>query len=99
MMAGVASSAVSFYRSFLMSRGQFDPREFGVDMDRADFMDQMAIEFNEAYKGSWSVDEMLLHPREALRLCDEIRRKHGYHDVPDDIILRSMMTRRKNPNA
>jgi hypothetical protein len=51
------------------------------------------------YRDGWTVDELLLHPREALNFCDQVRRRYGYFDVPDDIILRSIMQRRKNPNA
>jgi hypothetical protein len=38
-------------------------------------------------------------PREALRFCDDFRRKHQCMDVPDDIILRSIIGRRKHPGA
>ncbi len=86
-----------FYREFLMSRGKFDPREFGVDMTREAFTDQMMDDFATAFRGAWTIDECLLHPRDALRFCDDVRQRHGYYDMPDDIILRSIMTRRKNP--
>jgi hypothetical protein len=44
-----------------------------------------------------SIDELLLHPREAAHFCDDVRRQYGYFDVPDDIILRVILTRGKNP--
>lgn len=80
-----------------MGRGNFDPVDFGVQMERTEFTDMMCDDFNDTYKGGWTIDELLLHPREAALFCDQVRRKHGFHDVPDDIILRSIMTRRKNP--
>jgi hypothetical protein len=51
--------------------------------------------FAEVYRDAWTIDELCLHPREAARFCDDARRKHGFYDVPDDIILRSIMNRRK----
>jgi len=49
------------------------------------------------YRGNWTIDEPLLHPREAIRFCDDIRHRHGWYDMPNDLILRVMMSRRKNP--
>ena len=85
----------SFYREFLMSRGSFNPKDFGVDLDRENFADLMCDEFNTTYRGGWSVDELLLHPREAAIFCDQVRRKHGFFDMPDDLILRVILNRRK----
>jgi len=86
-----------FYRDFVMGRGKFEPAEFGVDLSREAFSDQMIDEFNGVYRGGWTIDELLLHPREATRFCDDVRRKFGYWDLPDDIILRVILTRRRNP--
>ncbi|MFO1043257.1 MAG: hypothetical protein U0941_15800 [Planctomycetaceae bacterium] len=80
-----------------MGRASFDPKEFGVDLSKPEFMDQMVDEFNAAYRDQWTIDELLLRPREALRFCDSVRGRFGYFDVPDDIILRAIMQRRKNP--
>jgi hypothetical protein len=91
------NSQADFYREFLMARQSFDPRDFGVDMEKEDFIDRMCEEFNNTYRGQMSVDELLLHPREALVFCDGVRRTLGNFDLPDDIILRSVMQRRKNP--
>lgn len=93
------TSQTDFYREFLMGRGNFDPKEFGVDLSKVDFTDQIVDEFNGTYHGEWTIDELLLHPREAARFCDDVRRKHAYYDVPDDILLRVIMTRRKNPGS
>ena len=80
-----------------MGRGKFEPVEFGVNLSREDFTDQMVGDFAETYRDGWTVDELLLHPREAMRFCDDVRRQHGYYDLPDDIILRVILGRRKNP--
>ncbi len=87
----------AFYREFLMARGKFDPAEFGVDLSREDFADEMVNDFGDIYRDVWTIDELLLHPREAMRFCDDVRRKHGYYDLPDDILLRVILSRRKNP--
>lgn len=97
LVALTTTTQAQFYREFLMARGFFDPKEFGVDATREDFHDQMAEDFNSYFRGQWSIDELLLHPRDAIRFCDEVRHKRHYFDVPDDIILRSILTRRKNP--
>ena len=88
----------AFYERFLMSRShQYQPRDYGVEMEKSEFMDLMVDEFNAAYHGIWTVDELLLHPREAIRFCDDVRHHKKFFDVPDDIILRAIMQRRKNP--
>jgi hypothetical protein len=80
-----------------MARQSFEPQNFGIDLSKEDFVDQMADAFNDTYKGNLSVDELLLHPREAIRFCDDVRSRHAYYGVPDDVILRSVLQRRKNP--
>lgn len=82
-----------------MARQYFKPQDFGIDMDKDNFVDQLCNEFNEYTRGTLTVDEMLLRPRTALHFCDMVRGKYGYYDLPDDIILRCILGRRKNPNA
>ena len=97
MIATQTKSQTQFYREFLMGRGRFNPAEFGIDLSREDFGDEMVNDFNDTYKGALTIDELLLHPREAVWFCDDVRRRHGYFDAPDDIILRVIMSHRKNP--
>lgn len=92
-----AKSQQDFYAEFLMGRGNFEPSEFGVEMSREDFTDQMVEDLQVHARGMLTIDELLLRPRQALYFCDWVRAKHGYYDVPDDIILRVILTRRKNP--
>ena len=82
---------------FLMSRGKFQPQDFGVDMSKDDFLDLMTNEFGDFTKSNLSLDELLLRPSTALVFVNNVRAKHGFYDVPEDIILRSVMIRRKNP--
>ena len=80
-----------------MARQSFEPQDFGIDLSKEDFVDQMADAFSDTYKGNLSVDELLLHPREALRFCDNVRSRYACYEVPDHVILRSILQRRKNP--
>ncbi len=43
------------------------------------------------YSSPWSPRELTLRPREAMRFCDEFRRKHHTYDVPDDLILKALL--------
>lgn len=97
--ATIRASLASFYREFIMARGSFEPREFGIDMNKPEFLDMMVDQFNDRFRGQMSLDEVLLRPRVALAFCDEVRTKTGYFDLPDDIILRSVMQRRKGPST
>ncbi len=99
MITTDVDTQLAFYREFLMGRGRFDPRDFGVDMDRADFIDACVGAFHDIYRDTITIDELLLHPSEASRFVSDVRRQHVWYDVPDDIILRSIMIRRKNPGG
>jgi hypothetical protein len=97
MIRTLKQTQTEFYKEFLMGRGKFDPTEFGVSLSREELSDQMVNAFNDTYRGGWTIDELLVHPREAVKFCDDVRRKHAYYDLPDDIILRGIMNARKNP--
>jgi len=99
MIATQPITQTRFYREFLVGRGKFDPADFGVNLTREELTDDVSNFFNDMYRDTWTVDELLLHPREAAWFCDEARRKYRYFDLPDDVILRVILTRRKNPNA
>jgi hypothetical protein len=89
------ASQYDFYQEFLMTRGLYDPMDFGVNMTRKDFMDQILEEFGIFTHGQLSTDELLYRPAVAMDFCHHVRRKFGYFDVPDDIILRATVTLRK----
>lgn len=96
MIRTLEPTQAEFYKEFLMRRGDFDPGQFGINLPKNDFVDQMVNDFNEAYGDSISLDELLLHPQEAMAFCLEVKRRHRYFDLPDDIILRSIMNARKH---
>jgi hypothetical protein len=97
-MITTASKQLGFYQRFIMARNVIDPRMYGVDMDREGFIDLMCEEFSGHVRGTITIDEMLLRPRSAMHFCDVVRAKHAFHDLPDDMILRVILNRRKNPN-
>lgn len=81
-----------------MSRGRWEPSDFGIkDMTREDVGEKVVELFNETFRGMWTVDEMLLHPSQSLRFVQDVKLKMGWLTTPEDIILRSLLTRRKNP--
>lgn len=76
---------------------RLDPSDFGIKDDIATFTDDMVNRFNTRFRGQMTIDELLLHPREAQLFCDEVRHSMGNFMLPDQFILRSILTRRKNP--
>lgn len=96
-MIATNQKQVEFYREFLMTRRKFEPEQFGISMCREDFDDRMVDIFNSHFGDAISIDELCLHPRQALRFCDDVRTEQRWYDLPDDIILRVVMQRRKNP--
>ena len=86
---------LTYHKEWLMARGHFNPLDFGVNLERESFMDMIVDDFNFMFKDTLSIDEVCLRPRTALAFCESVRSKHHWHDVPDDIILRSVMNRRK----
>lgn len=91
----ITDTQIAYYQEFLMGRGNWDPKEFGLNIKKTELVDQFVVAFADIYRDAWSIDELLVHPREASRFCDDVRRKHGYYDLPDDVILRGIMNRRK----
>ena len=43
---------------------------------------------------SWSVDELACNPREAIRYCDEVRRR-ARAQIRDNVIMHALMNARK----
>jgi hypothetical protein len=81
-----------------MARQQINPRAYGVPLGEEEFMDLMVEEFINFCHGNLTIDQLLVRPRSALHFCDVVRQKNGWFDLPDDVILRVIVTRRKNPD-
>jgi hypothetical protein len=56
-----------------MRRSRRDFAQFGITVDADVFTDAIVDTFNDMVRGQYSVDELLLHPRDALALCETIR--------------------------
>jgi len=80
-----------------MPRRSIDPAEYNIEMDADEFMDLMVDDFSSQFRGQTTLDELLLHPKDAFNFCESVRAMHGFRDLPDNVILRSVMIRRKNP--
>jgi len=68
----------------------------GCNLPLNQFQDSLIDVLNEMFR-AWSVDELLLHPREEMEYCSVVRRKLECHDLPDELILRCALHRRKHP--
>ena len=68
----------------------------GCTLPLDQFQDQIVDVMSQNYL-SWSVDELVLHPDDAKRFCQLVRAATNAHDLPDDLVLRCLMDRRKNP--
>lgn len=73
-------------------------RENECTMPLDEFQDELENLHARLYQ-SWSVDELLLHPDDAKEFCNTIRHQTSSQGLPDDLILRCLMNRRKNPKA
>jgi hypothetical protein len=71
-----------------MVRTAINLRECGINLDREAFVGMLLDDFSAAYSNCLSFGELLLHPRLALQFCESVRQRHGYADLPDDVILR-----------
>lgn len=81
-------------REALMARQTQTFPDFGIPDDPAELTDRLAELMFNLYP-AFTVDELLLRPREAVRFCDAARQQTGYFDLPDDVILRALLNRRK----
>lgn len=68
----------------------------GCSMPSADFLDLLQ-EVRAVMFPAWSDDQMLCNPDQSKQFCNVIRAKAGELLI-DDLILRSLLNARKNPN-
>lgn len=81
----------------LMARHKLEFNQFGITEDTEVVIDHIVDLFNEHTRGQVTIDELLLHPRDAIVFCDRVRSTFGWFGLPDDMVLRPIITRRKNP--
>jgi hypothetical protein len=78
-----------------MARNKWEPQDFGIDLPRKELVDMFLDELRSVYRGMWTIDELVMHPRNAARFCEDFRLKTGFYNLPDDVILRTLMTERE----
>jgi hypothetical protein len=81
----------------LMARQRLDFSHFGITEDSNAVIDRLVTHFNTHTRGIISIDELLLHPTDAIQFCNHVRAIEGWFGLPDDMVLRPILTRRKNP--
>jgi len=81
-------------KAIYMARKNQTFADYGVDDDPEMFTDRL-VEMMHGMYAAFTIDELLLRPREALKFCDAVRGSTGHVDLPDDVILRLILNRRK----
>jgi hypothetical protein len=76
-----------------MAHGHLDPKDFGVEMKREEFVDLMREQFREFLREAGTLD---VSRANALRFCRDVRSRHGWLDLPDDIILQAIDAAQKD---
>jgi hypothetical protein len=72
-------------------------KENGCEVPIRDFQDELEEAFQGQYS-NFSIDSLLLNPTEALAFCQGVRRlRRDYATLPEELILRCLLARRKNP--
>lgn len=72
----------------MTNRDEWQPSMFGIEgMSRAEIVQVLVHYFTESLGRTWTVDELLLHPSDAARFCQDARFKAGWFDMPDDFVL------------
>jgi hypothetical protein len=94
MTDSFSDAKLAHLRRLIVARQTMKFADFGVTEDPDQFTNSLADLFHGMYP-SFTVDNLLVRPREALRYCDAARQKTGYFDLPDDIILQAILNRRK----
>lgn len=79
----------------MMSVETFDPRAYGVELDRDQFVELVVMDFKDKIGELLLVSEFLLHPAAAIRFCDIFRQRHHFDRIPDDLILRTLVQRQR----
>lgn len=78
-----------------LTRPTMNPADYSISLSRRELVDQLQASFEALYKGAFNIEQLVVQPREALNFCDQVRKEHGYYELPDHVILKSLMNRRK----
>ena len=76
-------------------RPALNPSDYGIAMSLRS-LKQLLGDLFDAYPGSSTIDELLVHPLEGIEFCRLVRKSTGYYMLPDHVILKVLVNRRKN---
>jgi hypothetical protein len=79
-----------FKRAFYLEwkeKQTYDPRDHGVELSKDDFSRVLNEDFREMFRGYWTTFDLAHNPQMAMRFCDEVRHKHLWFDLPDQVIM------------
>ncbi len=97
MLSAVEKSPATLLQKVIAAMAKMMPEDFGIAQSMSEFTDEMVNRFTTRFRGQWTIDELLLNPREALLFCDQVRHEMGNFALTDNFILRAILSRRKNP--
>ena len=66
----------------------------GCSMESREFQNLVRGVYEKTYS-DWSDEELMFRPSEALKFCKEVRALVGVKRLPDDLVLRALVTWRK----
>ncbi len=82
-------------KEFYVSRFSKTLTKYGIIEDPKMFIDRLVEIFQGMYP-AFTIDKLLIRPREALRYCEAVRAACKNFDLPDPLILGSLLNRRKH---
>lgn len=69
-------------------------KDCGCQAD-SDVFRELVRELHSVMHPAWTDEELLYHPDDAKAFCGVVRRRAGSPGLPDDLILRTLVNRRK----
>jgi hypothetical protein len=80
-----------------MARKNKTLSDLGFDIDPETFEHALTDTFDSMHRDNMSsLDELLVRPTRALIFCEAIRERLNEYDLPEDVILRTLLNLRKH---
>lgn len=92
---GTTVDQLTVRRKMMPRKLESELEKYGCKMGAADFRETLE-EQQVIFSPHWKIDELLCHPEEAKRYCVQVRVKVSCSDLPDSLILRTLMNARKS---
>jgi hypothetical protein len=84
-------------RGYYMARGNKTIEDFDFGITKEAFLYCLNDTFDSMYREmDLTVDELLVRPTEGLRYCAAIRERLKFLDIPEDVIMRTLLNERKH---